>query len=98
MRPNTPHMVFTIEDSICHGSHFYSMSTLTDTFAGIVHCLIADNVVTNTSHFASRALLLRMIHYLHEEFIILEHDHTGIFISFTVPDQFIKTIRRWAPP
>lgn len=86
MRPNTPHMVFTIEDSICQGSHFYSTSTLTDTFAGIVHCLIAENVVTNTSHFASRSLLLRMIHYFHEEFIVLEHDHKGISSSFTVPD------------
>jgi hypothetical protein len=86
MRPNTPHMVFTIEDSICRGSHFYSTSTLTDTFAGIVHCLIADNVVTNTSHYASRSLLLRMIHYFHEEFIVLGHDHEGTSIFFTVPD------------
>ena len=86
MRPNTPHMVFTIEDSICHGSHFYSTSTLTDTFAGIVHCLIAENVVTNTSHVASRALLLRMLHYFHEEFIVLEHDHKGISLSFTLAD------------
>jgi hypothetical protein len=76
-------MVFTIEDSICRGSHFYSTSTLTDTFSGIVHCMIAENVVTNTSHFASRILLLRMIHYFHEEFIILKHDHKGISISFT---------------
>lgn len=86
MRPNTPHMVFTIEDSICRGSHFYATSTLTDTFAGIVHCLIADNVVTNTSHFSSRALLLRMIHYFHEEFVVLDNDYKGIFISLTVSD------------
>jgi hypothetical protein len=85
MRPNTPHMVFTIEDSICHGSHFYSTSTLSDTFAGIVHCLIAENVVTNTFHYRSRSLLLRMIHYFHEELIVLEHDHKGISFSFTVP-------------
>jgi hypothetical protein len=85
MRPNTPHMIYTIEDSICHGSHFYATSTLTDTFAGIVHCLIADNVVTNTSHFPARSLLLRMLHHFHEEFIVLHHDHKGISISFTAP-------------
>jgi hypothetical protein len=79
-------MVFTIEDSICHGSHFYATSTLTDTFAGIVHCLIAENVVTNSSHFAARSLLLRLIHYFHEELIVLEHDYKGIFNSLTVPD------------
>lgn len=83
MRPNTPHMVFTIEDSISHGSHYYSSSTLTDTFSGIVHCLIAENVVTNTSHFASRSLLLRMIHYFHEEYIVLEHDHKGMHLFFS---------------
>jgi hypothetical protein len=82
MRPNTPHMVFSIEDSICCGSHFYTTSTLSDTFSALVHCLIADNVVTNTSHLPSRALLLRIIHYFHEEFIILEHDNQGISILF----------------
>ena len=86
MRPNTPHMVYTIEDSICHCSHFYATSTLTDTFAGIVHYLIAENVVTNTSHFAACYLLLHMLHYFHKEFIVLEHDHKGIFSSFIVSD------------
>lgn len=90
MRPNTPHMVFTIEDSIVHGSHFYCTSTLTDTFAGIVHCLIAENVVTNTSHFSSRALLLRMLHHFHQEFIVLEHDHKGMLILFTAQHLFTK--------
>jgi hypothetical protein len=75
-------MVFTIENSISRGSHFYSTSTLTDTFAGIVHCLIAEHVVTNTSHHASRSLLLRMIHYFHEEFIVLGHGHEGTSFSF----------------
>ena len=79
MQPNTPHMVYTIENSICRGSHFYATSTLTDSLARIVHCLIADNVVTNTSHIAAWCLLLCMIHFFHEEFIILDHDHTGIY-------------------
>lgn len=83
-------MVYTIEDSIVHGSHFYATSTLTDTFAGIVHCLIADNVVTNTSHFSSRSLLLRMLHYFHQEFIVLGHEHKGIFISFIVRYLFTR--------
>lgn len=84
MRPNTPHMVYTIEDSICRGSHFYATSMLADTLSGIVHCLIADNVVTNTSHVAARCLLLRMLHFFHQEFVVLEHDHRGM--SLTVPD------------
>lgn len=68
-------MVFTIQDSICHGLHFYATSTLTDTFAGIVHCLITENVVTNSSHFTSHSLLLHLVHCFHKEFIILKHDH-----------------------
>jgi len=86
-------MVYTIEDSIVHGSHFYATSTLTDTFSGIVHCLIAENVVTNTSHPPSRSLLLRMLHYFHEEFIVLEHDHKGIFISFTLWNRFTHKLK-----
>ena len=86
MRPNSPHMVYTIENAISKGSYFYATSTLTDTFTGLVHCLIADRVVTNTSHFASRFLLLRMIHYFHEEFIVLGHSQEGMCIFFTVRD------------
>jgi hypothetical protein len=82
MWPNTPHMVFTIDNSNSRGSYFYSTGTLTDTFAGIVHCLITEPVVTNTSHHGSRSFLLRMIHYFHEEFIVPGHGHEGTSFFF----------------
>ncbi|KAF8175164.1 hypothetical protein BJ912DRAFT_822666, partial [Pholiota molesta] len=75
MKPNTPHMVYTIENSITHGFYFYSPNTLSDTFYGIVHCLVMGEVITNASHPPARALLLRMLHFFHLAFVIREQDY-----------------------
>ncbi|KAF8220480.1 hypothetical protein L208DRAFT_1202251, partial [Tricholoma matsutake] len=36
MQPN-PHFVVTPESAICHGSHFYAVSTIQDTVFGLYH-------------------------------------------------------------
>ena len=70
MRPNTPHAVFTTDHCITYGGHYYSTSNLQDTFYAIVHCLMANNLITNTHHFPSRQLLLRMMQYFHKCFVV----------------------------
>ncbi|KDR65163.1 hypothetical protein GALMADRAFT_162467 [Galerina marginata CBS 339.88] len=77
LRPNSLHMAYTDLHSICHGFFFYASSTLADTLAALGHLLIADHVLTNTSHLPTRALLLRMVHYFYQQFVILEHDLKG---------------------
>jgi hypothetical protein len=41
MRPNTAHAVFTPDNVICHGGHFYASSTMQDTMFGIVHTFMS---------------------------------------------------------
>lgn len=66
MRPNTPHFVVTPESAICHGGHFYAMSTIQDTVFGLYHMFVASKKVTNTEHSHDAHLLLRrMVTYLH---------------------------------
>ncbi|KDR68714.1 hypothetical protein GALMADRAFT_256536 [Galerina marginata CBS 339.88] len=72
--PGTRTMIYAIERSICQRSYFYTTSKLTDTLSAIVHDLIAGGVVRDNSCQPYRALLLRMIHYFHEEFIVLGHN------------------------
>jgi hypothetical protein len=69
MRPNTPHAVFTTEHCISKGGHFYSTTNLQDTFYGIVHCLMGNNLLTNTHHLPSRHLLMRMMQYFYKSFV-----------------------------
>ena len=69
MRPNTPHAVFTPEHCIAYGGHYYSTANLQDTFYGIVHCLIGNNLITNTQHIPSRQLLARMMQYIYKCFV-----------------------------
>lgn len=60
MRPNTPHIVYTMDASICLGGHFYAASTLRDTCFGIFQTFVSGNSITNASLFAtSRDILIR---------------------------------------
>lgn len=70
MRPNTPHAVFTAENAICYGSHYYSTSNLQDTLFSIIHCFVANRLITNTDHAPSRRLLQRMMTYFFEVLVL----------------------------
>ena len=66
MRPNTPHFVFGMENSIRYGGHFYSTLTMHQTLSGVIHSFMLDHFLTNTTHLASRQLLRRiLVFYLH---------------------------------
>ena len=82
MRPNTPHAVFTPEDTIAMGGHFYSFSNMQDTIAGIIHTCIIDHVITNTEHPDTRVLLFRMLQYLYK-FYVQGSDRHSEYISHT---------------
>jgi hypothetical protein len=61
MRPNTPHVVFTPEHSVCRGGHFYATPTLRDTCYGLIHTFTAGAWVTNASHTKEAFLCLSYI-------------------------------------
>ena len=81
MRPNTPHIVFTLEHTICTGGHFYATSTLQDTLYGLEHNFFLGHLVTNTDHIASRLLLRRFAHFFHKRLI-----GPNTFMSRKVPN------------
>jgi hypothetical protein len=61
MRPNTPHYVLGVDNTIMHGRHFYSASTIVDTVCAAVHSLILNAQVTNQRHDETRGLLRRIM-------------------------------------
>ena len=65
MRPNALHAVYTPENAICHGGHFFASATLKDTFSGIVHTFMADEYITNNSPKHSKQALRRIIIFYH---------------------------------
>ncbi len=91
MRPNTPHAVFTTEHSIVFGGHFYSTSNIQDSFYGIVHCFMANRLITNTEHGKTRGLLLRMMQYFYKCFVLgADTDGTSfLFGDLPSSDHFI---------
>jgi len=69
MRPNTPHAVFTPENAICHGGHFYAATTMTDTFYGITHSFVADSLITNVQHQNSRRMIRKIVDLYYSAFV-----------------------------
>jgi hypothetical protein len=70
MRPNTVHVVFTAEHSVCRGGHYYATSTLRDSCYGIIHTFVAGGLTTNASHSKEAFMSLSfMLAYFHSEFI-----------------------------
>ena len=61
MRPCTPHYVLTPKDSIVLGKHFFSSSTALASCHGVVHALVADHLITNTSHGETLHCLIAML-------------------------------------
>jgi hypothetical protein len=59
-----------MENTICHGGHFYSVTTLLATAVGMIHAFIGEALLTNTHHVPSRFLLRKMVHYFHHVFVV----------------------------
>ncbi|KAF8237282.1 hypothetical protein L208DRAFT_1206012, partial [Tricholoma matsutake] len=61
MWPGTIHVVFMPESAICLGNHFYTISTITDTFFSLIHSFVGSSIVTNMQHTKDSRMLLRQI-------------------------------------
>jgi hypothetical protein len=93
MRPNTPHVVFTTQHSIVHGGHFYSTLNLQHTFYGLIHCFMANNLVTNTEHVKTRRLLIRMLQYFHNCLVSgAAQDGEDIFYAISICSIDVKRL------
>jgi hypothetical protein len=77
MRSNAPHWVHTVSHCICHGGHYYCISMIKDTLFGIIHALIADSYITNTSHENMRSMIWRMVIFVYRALVDQELDDDG---------------------
>uniref|UniRef100_A0A8H7Y3T5 JmjC domain-containing protein n=1 Tax=Psilocybe cubensis TaxID=181762 RepID=A0A8H7Y3T5_PSICU len=64
--PNTMHMVYTAEPSICFGAHFYSLHTMKESLCGYIHSFLAHSICTNTAHPNTRSLIHRLVSFYHK--------------------------------
>ena len=78
MCPNTPHVVFTAEHSVCLGGHFYATTTLRDTLYGMMHSFVLGALVTNADYTKEAfRLLARIITFYWVEFIGVQDADDG---------------------
>ncbi|KAF8576324.1 hypothetical protein K439DRAFT_1622930 [Ramaria rubella] len=66
MHPGREHLVYTLEDSILRGGHFYSKVTLWQLLKAGLQEHWWGRSSTNTDHLASESILYRLVqHYSH---------------------------------
>src|ERR1700722_1098541 len=68
MRPNTPHYVLMVDNSITLGRHFYCTSTIRDTCFAHIHTGIMLYSATNTNHAEVEILLRRLFAMAADDF------------------------------
>ncbi|KAL0570620.1 hypothetical protein V5O48_011337 [Marasmius crinis-equi] len=91
MRPCTPHYVLTLDNSLCHGSHFYCASTISDTCFGIYHTFTHQSSITNQDDIAHRISLARTICFWHDRVTSMQGYFSRPAGTFVVDD--IPTFR-----
>jgi hypothetical protein len=92
MRPNTPHVVFTAEHSVCMGGHFYATSTLRDTCYGMMHSFVAGSLITNAHHTQHAFMLLSRLLAFFELHFLNTSASTNDDMDNDVGKQFISTV------
>jgi hypothetical protein len=86
MRPNTPHYVVTLENSITWGRHFYCRSTIADHAWGLVHTGLVEHVITNTVHREIDTVCRRMLDRAIQDYFDVsqgKREVDGKFYSYT---------------
>jgi hypothetical protein len=79
MKPNTPHAVYAITNSIYHKGHFFASSTMKDTFSGIIHSFMTNT--NSTSAPQTRRILRRLIVFYHSAIVKNTVDGDGTYFS-----------------
>ncbi|KAG6905410.1 hypothetical protein DXG01_002892 [Tephrocybe rancida] len=83
MQPNTLHAVYTPADAVCHGGHFYPISTIRDSVYGLYHTFVASGLITNADHWqASQKMLMQILALIHHN-LLLPVPAQGIAWIFT---------------
>jgi hypothetical protein len=96
MRPNRPHMVFTLEDSILVGGHFYCPSTFDLSLAAGLQEHLFGRSSTNAAHLASETILYRTIRY-YQHLLEMRDIHGRLecmSITFLTPAEILTTIQQ----
>lgn len=65
IRPNMSYAVYNLTKTICHSGYFLASSTMGDTLGGLIHTLMTDVSISNTSRKRSNHIFRRMIIFYH---------------------------------
>ena len=96
MRPNRPHMVFTLEDSIVVGGDFYCPSTFDQSLAAGLQEHLFGRASTNTAHLASETILYRTICY-YQHLLEMRDTHRQLECKSIIPSgpaEILTTIQQ----
>ncbi|KAF8800472.1 hypothetical protein BYT27DRAFT_7026457, partial [Phlegmacium glaucopus] len=70
LRPNTPYVVVTMENTVITGGFYLSMHTLQDSLIGAIHTFILPSLLTEGEKPPFVMFARRLVHYFHNAFVL----------------------------
>lgn len=70
LRPNTPHAIFSLENTVVEGGYFYATSTIQDTSYALIHHFLMPHIASPLSPSHSKLSLLDCSRFLLRQMVI----------------------------
>jgi hypothetical protein len=83
LRPNTPHVIISLENTIATGGFFLSSHTLYETLIGQVHSFVLPSILTEGERPPFTIFIRRIVHYMHNAYVVNDSSDRSHLLLFT---------------
>ena len=86
LRPNTPYVVISLENTVVTGGFFLSSRTLYETLIGRIHSFVLPALLTEGKNPPFTIHIRRIVHYMHSAYIVNDSSDRSHLLPFSSMD------------
>ena len=86
LRPNTPFVVISLENTVITGGFYLSSCTMYETLMGRIHSFILPSLLTEGRNPPFSIFVQRMVHYMHNAYVVNDSSDRGHLLAFSSMD------------
>lgn len=82
LRPNTPHIIISLENTVATGGFYLSSHTLYETLIGQIHSFILPLLLTEGERPPFNTFIRRIVHYMHNAYVVNDSSDRSHLLLF----------------
>lgn len=86
LRPNTPYVVISLDNTIVTGGFYMASHTLYETFMGRIHSFVLPSLLNEGTQPSFTIFIRRMVHYMHNAHVENDSSDRSHLLSLTSMD------------